>query len=88
MLAGGADVFRLKAPVSVVGKNLAQSRIREMTGCSVVAIVVNDIMAINPDSRAPIHEKMELVLIGSYEGGEKISRMGPGMIRGTASPVS
>lgn len=71
MLAEGLNVFRLKAPDSLVGKNLAQSRIREMTGCSVVAIRVNDIMAINPDPRAPIHEKMELVLIGSYEGEKK-----------------
>lgn len=71
MLAEGLNVFRLKAPDSLVGKNLAQSRIREMTGCSVVAIRVNDIMAINPDPQAPIHEKMELVLIGSYEGEKK-----------------
>jgi len=71
MLAEGLNVFRLKAPESLVGKNLAQSKIREMTGCSVVAIRMNGVMSINPDPEEPIRENAELVLIGSYEGEEK-----------------
>jgi K+/H+ antiporter YhaU regulatory subunit KhtT len=53
-----------------VGKNRAQSKIREMTGCSVVAVKVNGVMSINPDPQVPIQENAELVLIGSYEGEE------------------
>ncbi len=71
MLAEGLNVFRMRAPRKVVGKNLAQSKIRAMTECSVVAIKVNGIMSINPDPQAPIPENAELVLIGSYEGEEK-----------------
>ncbi len=71
MLAEGLNVFRLKAPKPLVGKNLAQSKIRQITGCSVVGIKVNDVMAINPDPQAPIHEDAELILIGTYEGEKK-----------------
>jgi Trk K+ transport system NAD-binding subunit len=71
MLAEGLNVFRLKAPRALVGQNLAQSKIREMTGCSIVAIKVDGVMSINPDPQAPIRENAELVLIGSYEGEEK-----------------
>ena len=71
MLAEGLNVFRLKAPQALVGKNLPQSKIREETGCSVVAVKVNGVMSINPDPQAEIRENAELVLIGSYEGEQK-----------------
>ncbi|MCU0382178.1 MAG: Rrf2 family transcriptional regulator [Chitinophagaceae bacterium] len=38
MLAEGLNVFRLKTPPSLIGKTLNQSRIRELTNCSVLAI--------------------------------------------------
>ena len=68
MLAEGLNVFRMRVPRALAGKNLAQSKIRELTGCSVVAIKVNGVMAINPDPQAPIQEDAELILIGTYEG--------------------
>ena len=70
-MAEGLYVFRLKAPKALVGKNLAQSKIRQMTGCSVAAIKVDGVMAINPDPQAPIQEDAELILIGTYEGEKK-----------------
>ena len=71
MLAEGLNIFRLEAPRALIGKNLAQSKIREMTECSVVAITINGTMSINPDPQAPIEKNTELVLIGSYEAEEK-----------------
>ncbi|MFO7740480.1 MAG: NAD-binding protein [Desulfatiglandaceae bacterium] len=71
MLAEGLNIFRLEAPQALIGKNLAQSKIREMTECSVVAITINGTMSINPDPQAPIEKNTELVLIGSYEAEEK-----------------
>lgn len=68
MLAEGLNVFRLKAPKALVGKNLAQSKIRKKTGCSVAAIKMNGVLAINPDPQVPIQEDAELILIGTYEG--------------------
>lgn len=71
MLAEGLSVFRLEAPPTLAGKNLAQSKIREMTGISVVAIKVDGVMLVNPDPQKPIPQNAELVLIGSYEAEEK-----------------
>jgi len=68
MLAEGLNVFHLKAPPFLVGKTLVDSKIRELTGCSVVAIRENGVMHINLDPRKPIMEDSELVLVGTYEG--------------------
>ena len=51
----------------IAGKNLAQSKIRKMTGCSTAAIKVNGVLAINPDPQVPIQENAKLILIGTYE---------------------
>ncbi len=71
MLAEGLNVFRVKAPQALVNKNLAESKIREMTGCSVAAVSTNGALSVNPDPQTPIQKDSELVLIGSYEAEEK-----------------
>ena len=68
MLAEGINVFHMKAPKSIAGKTLIQSKIREMTQCSVVAIRVAGVMDINPNPYKEIPENAELILIGNYEG--------------------
>jgi len=68
LLAEGLNVFHLKAPPFLTGKTLANSKIRELTGCSVVAIKENGFMSINLDPQKPILENSELVLVGTYEG--------------------
>ena len=71
MLAEGLNIFRLKAPASLVGRNLAGSRIREMTDCSVVAIRDDGVLSVNPDPQMPIGAGAELILIGTDEGEKK-----------------
>jgi K+/H+ antiporter YhaU regulatory subunit KhtT len=71
MLAEGLNIFRLKAPESLVGKDLAHSGIREMTECSVVAIREDGAMTVNPDPQVTIREGAELILIGTEEGERK-----------------
>jgi voltage-gated potassium channel len=68
ILGEGLTVFRVNAPPALVGKNLAQSKIREITQCSVIAIKTAGVMAINPDPEVQIQENTELILIGTYEG--------------------
>jgi Trk K+ transport system NAD-binding subunit len=67
MLAEGLNIFCLKAPSSLIGKNLADSGIRKVTGCSVVAIRDEGVLSINPDPQMPIKPKAELILIGTDE---------------------
>jgi K+/H+ antiporter YhaU regulatory subunit KhtT len=71
ILGEGLNVFRVKAPQTLVGKNLAQSKIREKTQCSIIAVKTDDVMAINPDPQMSIRENSELILIGTYEGEKK-----------------
>jgi Trk K+ transport system NAD-binding subunit len=71
MLAEGLNIFRMKAPKSLVGKDLARSGIREATECSVVAIRDGGILSINPDPQMSIREGTELILIGTDEGERK-----------------
>ncbi|MBN2418456.1 MAG: NAD-binding protein, partial [Deltaproteobacteria bacterium] len=78
LLAEGLNVFQLKAPPFLVGKNLIQSRIRELFGCSVVAIKMDNVMFINPDPQALIKEGTELVLLGTYEGEQMLLKWAQG----------
>jgi len=71
MLAEGLNIFRLKVPALLVGKNLADSRIREMTECSIVAIKSDGAMTINPDPQMEIRQGAELILVGTDEGERK-----------------
>lgn len=68
ILGEGLTVFRMNAPQALVGKSLAQSKIREITQCSVIAIKTDGVMAITPDPEVQIQENTELILIGTYEG--------------------
>ncbi len=76
MIAEGLNIFHLQAPEALVGKTLAQSRIREETGCSVVAIRRSGQLGITPDPQVPIRKDDELILIGSVEGEKNFLHWG------------
>lgn len=67
MLAEGLDVFRHPVPPSLAGRPLAQTGIREQTGCSVVALEIEGHATINPPPDTPLPAGAELILIGSTE---------------------
>lgn len=66
-LAEGLEVFRVPVPDELAGRSLEQSRIRETTGCTVVAVANGDRLESNPDARQPLPADSELVLIGDSE---------------------
>jgi voltage-gated potassium channel len=65
MLAEGLNVFRYPLPPALVGRALSESRIREMSGCSVVAVEIGGQVEINPDPQRPLPADAELILIGT-----------------------
>lgn len=67
MVAEGLNVFNLKTPEKLVGKNLIESSIRPQTGCSILAIKQNGEQVINPEPDTKLEKDSELVLIGSVE---------------------
>ena len=71
MLAEGLDVFRYPVPRELVGRSLAKSRIREKTGCSVVALEANGKVTVNPSPELALPAAAELILIGTTEGERK-----------------
>jgi len=71
MLSEGIDIFKVKTPTGFIGKNLIESNIRNLTGCSVIGIKSNDEIKVNPDPYLPIEENTELLLIGSIEAERK-----------------
>lgn len=73
MLAEGVNVFHLKAPPKLVGKNLIQSGIRPNSGCNVAALYRDGKMIIPPDPETILRADDEIVLIGS-EGEEEVFR--------------
>lgn len=68
MLAEGLDVFRHPVPQALAGTRLVDSRIRETTGCSVVAISTANGQTINPPADQVLEPGSELILIGTTEG--------------------
>ncbi len=67
MIVEGLSIFRASAQHSLAGKSLAESRVREMTGCSVVAVSRDGKLILNPDPFIPLEVNDELVLIGTAE---------------------
>ncbi|HEV2147337.1 MAG TPA: NAD-binding protein [Longimicrobiaceae bacterium] len=67
MLAEGLDVFRYPVPPALAGRPLAGTRIREASGCSVVAVQTPDGIAINPPADSVLPADGELILVGTTE---------------------
>jgi voltage-gated potassium channel len=73
MLAEGLDVFRHPVPPVLVGTRLLESRIREQTGCSVVAIEGSAGTDINPPAERVLPADAELILIGTTDGERRFA---------------
>jgi Trk K+ transport system NAD-binding subunit len=71
MLTEGLNVFQLGLSPKMVDKALQDLKVRETTGCSVVAVKRQDDMMINPDPAIVLRKGDELVLIGSAEAEKK-----------------
>lgn len=64
VLSEGLEVFRTPVPASLANRSLAESAIRQRTGCTVVAIKAADgAMAINPGVDEPLPVDGELIVI-------------------------
>jgi Trk K+ transport system NAD-binding subunit len=75
MLAEGLNVFRAGVHPSLVRKTLAQSRIRQDTGCSLIAVnSAHSGMLTNPDPSYRFGDSDEMILIGTDEAQERFNR--------------
>lgn len=67
MVAEGLDIFEVKTPRSLVGRNLIEANIRHTSGCTVVALNRNGDMLVNPDPKMALQPEDELILIGTVD---------------------
>jgi Trk K+ transport system NAD-binding subunit len=77
MLSEGLNVFRMALSPKLENKTLLGVRIRENTGCSVVAVKRKEDLIINPNPDIVLERGDELVLIGSAESEKKFAEKYP-----------
>ncbi|MFO7708172.1 MAG: NAD-binding protein [Desulfobacterales bacterium] len=73
VVSEGLNIFRSVLSRALVNKPLHEQRIREDTGCSVIAIKKEDRMIINPEPATVLQEGDELILIGTAEAERKFA---------------
>ncbi len=73
MLSEGLNIFRSRPSKGIVGKALHAQRIRENTGCSIIAIKRGDQININPHPDTVPEAEDELILIGTAESERKFT---------------
>ncbi len=77
MVAEGLDVFRVSVPDALAGKTVAECRVRERTGCNVVAIRTDAGFRVVPGPGEVLPEGAELLLVGSIEAEERFLELFP-----------
>ena len=70
MVAEGLDLFRLPVPAELAGKTIAESGIRERTGCTIVGIGSENTMETVPGPGAKLPAGADILMIGTAESEE------------------
>jgi len=71
MVAEGLDLFEVPVPAELAGRTIAESSIRERTGCSVVAIRTERGMEVVPNPSEILAADADIVLIGTAEAEDR-----------------
>jgi len=66
-VADGLDVFTVPVPRALVGRTLAESNLRQETGCTVLAVRAGRHATAQVDASKPLPDGGELILIGDRE---------------------
>jgi Trk K+ transport system NAD-binding subunit len=77
MLSEGLNVFRVPVHFRLMYRRLRSARIREDTGCSVVAVKRNEELNLSPDPEMMLEKTDELVLIGTADSEKKFMEKYP-----------
>jgi Trk K+ transport system NAD-binding subunit len=67
LLEEGLEVFRARVHPLLDNLTLRDTRIRELTGCNVIAVNAGGRASLNPDPSVTLREGDELILIGTSE---------------------
>lgn len=86
MVAEGVHAFRVKTPDKLHGVPLANSRIREDTGCLVIGVQDGGTTHINPNAHHVFEPHHEIILVGTIEAEERFLAAHPGALIGARGP--
>ncbi len=64
------NFFQVPVPQSLAGMSLIDTRLRQKTGCSVMAIRDSDRLLSNPDPNMPLPQTGEMIIAGSLKAEE------------------
>ena len=70
-VAEGLDVFTVPVPKPLVGHTLAESNLRQETGCTVLAVRAGQHATAQVDASKPLPDGGELILIGDREAEDR-----------------
>jgi voltage-gated potassium channel len=73
----GLEIFRTPVPRSMQGRTIAESGVRERTGCTIVALRdrAGGPLRVNPPATTPLAEGTELVLAGDATARDKFAEL-------------
>lgn len=66
-VAQGLDVFRVPVPESFAGRTIAESGLREDTGCTIIGYRDREGLKANPGATTVLESGHELIMIGDWE---------------------
>ncbi|MBT3341369.1 MAG: potassium channel protein [Gemmatimonadetes bacterium] len=75
MIAEGLELFRVPVPEALTRQSIAESSLRALTGCTVVASCSSGSISINPDPFVPLPAEGDIILIGTAEGERKFLQL-------------
>ncbi len=73
MISEGLNVFRNALSPAMENKALIDMKIREETGCSVIAVKRGERLMVNPDPKIILEKNDELILIGPEEAEKRFN---------------
>ncbi|MEM6560202.1 MAG: NAD-binding protein [Planctomycetota bacterium] len=74
-IAEGLNVIRMATPPGLVQRSLVEVSVRAETGATIIALVANGQMHVNPDPNEPLPAESEILLIGTDETERKFMEL-------------
>jgi len=71
LLAEGVNVFTVDVPPSLVSRTIAESAVRPVTGCTVIAVETAGNRIVNPPPDTVLEKKAKMVVVGTLDAEEK-----------------
>ncbi|MCF7675599.1 MAG: NAD-binding protein [Akkermansiaceae bacterium] len=73
LLAEGVNLFPTVVPAALAGQRIGETTVRELTGCSILAVETEGERILNPDPEVVLPESGSMILIGSLQAEQRFN---------------